>query len=42
MNDTDSLMKSINYKFKNISNLNEALTHSSFVKVALKSKIMKG
>ena len=30
MNDTDSLMKSINYKFKNISNLNQALTHSSY------------
>ena len=30
MNNIDSLMKNINYKFKNISNLNEALTHSSF------------
>ena len=30
MNNIDSFMKNINYKFKNISNLNEALTHSSF------------
>ena len=30
MNNIDTLMKNINYKFKDISNLDEALTHSSF------------
>ena len=34
MSDNISLMKSIKYTFKNISNLDEALTHSSFNKNA--------
>lgn len=34
MNDINSLMKNIKYTFNNISNLNEALTHSSYDKNA--------
>ena len=34
MNDNNSLMKNIKYTFNNISNLNEALTHSSYDKNA--------
>ena len=41
MNNIDSLMKNINYKFKNISNLNEALPTQVSI-VAQKFIIMKG
>ena len=34
MNDINSLMKNIKYTFNDISNLNEALTHSSYDKNA--------
>ena len=34
MNDINSLLKNIKYNFNNISNLNEALTHSSYDKNA--------
>ena len=38
------LEKKINYKFKNIDLLEEAITHSSFQKnnLKIKKKIMKG